>query len=78
MEYIPRQLLTLQRMSVYNALSKLELLYRSASIMLKNAYYAFRNFPKIFPIMPKYQPIVLKIMLAYFSYCIRLPSKFES
>jgi len=26
--------------------------------------------PKIFPIMPKYQPIVLKIILECFSYCI--------
>jgi len=43
-----------------------------ASIMLKNlpGYYAFRNFPKLFPIMFKYQPIMLKIMLPYFSYCI--------
>jgi len=27
-------------------------------------------FQEIFPIMPKYQPIMLKIMLAYFTYCI--------
>jgi len=36
----------------------------------KFAYYAFRNFPKIFSIMHKSQPIMLEIMLAYFSYCI--------
>ena len=36
----------------------------------KIAYYAFRNFPKIFPIMPLYQSIMPKIMLAHFSYCI--------
>jgi len=56
---------------------------RPASIILKNLPIMLSGISKIFPIVPKYQPIMLKIMLAYFGYCIichniRLPGKFES
>jgi len=52
-------------------------------LCLKICLNAFTDeFLKIFLIMSKNQPIMLKIMLVYFNYCIiytiRLPGKFES
>jgi len=55
---------------------------RPTSIMLENLPKMLSGISQNFPIMPKNYPIMLEIMLVYFSYCIiyiiRLPGKFES